>query len=133
MRSFSQLKTRGNKLDVKGMKLLGVVVSGFDKVSLDFLVWLAIQDRLSTGVRMRKWGIQQACVLCGEKDETRDHLFFACPYSYTVWDRVAGRRIGENKPGLAGHVTVHPSWSFHKAGSNPSPLGVSDSGVSCMV
>ncbi|XP_013713812.1 uncharacterized protein LOC106417576 [Brassica napus] len=66
-----------------------------------FLVWLAIQNRLSTGDRMRKWGIHQGCVLCGERDETRDHLFFACPYSYTVWDRLASRLVGRR---------INPDW-----------------------
>ncbi|XP_048623628.1 uncharacterized protein LOC125601237 [Brassica napus] len=41
--------------------------------------------------RMRAWGIQQGCVLCGERDETRDHIFFACPYPFTVWDTLANR------------------------------------------
>ncbi|XP_013617529.1 PREDICTED: uncharacterized protein LOC106324048 [Brassica oleracea var. oleracea] len=51
-----------------------------------FITWLAVQNRLSTGDRMRSWGITQGCGLCGERDETRDHLFFACPYSFTVWE-----------------------------------------------
>ncbi|XP_013632695.1 PREDICTED: uncharacterized protein LOC106338211 [Brassica oleracea var. oleracea] len=66
-----------------------------------FLVWLAIQNRLSTRDRMRKWGILQGCVLCGERDETRDHLFFACPYSYTVWDCLASRLVGRR---------INPDW-----------------------
>lgn len=33
-----------------------------------FIVWLAVQNRLSTGDRMRTWGFQQACVLCGERE-----------------------------------------------------------------
>ncbi|XP_056843253.1 uncharacterized protein LOC130495769 [Raphanus sativus] len=37
-----------------------------------FITWLAIQNRLSTGDRMRSWGITQGCGLCGERDETRD-------------------------------------------------------------
>ncbi|VVB17004.1 unnamed protein product [Arabis nemorensis] len=45
-----------------------------------FITWLASRNKLSTGARMRQWGITQACPLCGEPDETRDHLFFACPY-----------------------------------------------------
>ena len=51
---------------------------------------------------MRQWGITQGCVLCGERDETRDHLFFACPYSYTIWDRVASRLLGRR---------INPDWS----------------------
>ncbi|XP_013624016.1 PREDICTED: uncharacterized protein LOC106329983 [Brassica oleracea var. oleracea] len=48
-----------------------------------FMVWLAFRDRLTIGDRMKSWGIEQCCMLCGEKNETRDHLFFACPYSFT--------------------------------------------------
>ncbi|CAG7898468.1 unnamed protein product [Brassica rapa] len=40
---------------------------------------------------MRVWGLQQGCMLCGEPDETRDHVFFACPYSFTIWDKLANR------------------------------------------
>ncbi|CAL9248187.1 unnamed protein product, partial [Arabidopsis halleri] len=39
---------------------------------------------------MRAWGDSQPCLLCGEPDETRDHLFFACPYSFMVWIQVVG-------------------------------------------
>lgn len=40
-----------------------------------FMAWLAFRNRLSTGDRMRTWGITQGCTLCGEVNETRDHLF----------------------------------------------------------
>lgn len=50
-----------------------------------FIMWLAFRSRLSTGDRMRQWGENQSCMLCGEPNETRDHLFFACPFSYTLW------------------------------------------------
>ncbi|KAG5396870.1 hypothetical protein IGI04_018684 [Brassica rapa subsp. trilocularis] len=66
-----------------------------------FIVWLAVQNKLATGDRLRKWGIQQGCVLCGERDETRDHLFFVCLYSYTVWDRLASRLVGRR---------INPDW-----------------------
>lgn len=68
-----------------------------------FITWLAIQNRLSTGDRMRSWGITQGCGLCGERDETRDHLFFACPYSFTVWEGLVR--------GLFGRRT-NPDWSI---------------------
>ncbi|XP_048608535.1 uncharacterized protein LOC125584289 [Brassica napus] len=51
---------------------------------------------------MRAWGIHQSCMLCGERDETRDHVFFACPYSFTVWDTLVSR--------LSGHRT-DPDWT----------------------
>ena len=47
-----------------------------------FKVWLTFKDRLSTGVRMRQWGITQGCMFCGERDESREYLYFACPVTY---------------------------------------------------
>ncbi|KAF3498813.1 hypothetical protein DY000_02056790, partial [Brassica cretica] len=55
-----------------------------------FIVWLAIRDRLSTGVKMRAWDHVQGCLFCGEQEETRDHLYFVCPYTYTLWLEVIG-------------------------------------------
>ncbi|CAF1840855.1 unnamed protein product [Brassica oleracea var. botrytis] len=45
----------------------------------------------------------QGCELCGEKGETRDHFFFACPYSDTVWESLA-RRLVEN--------SINPDWQW---------------------
>ncbi|KAF8087659.1 hypothetical protein N665_0573s0030 [Sinapis alba] len=52
---------------------------------------------------MRQWGMAHGCVLCGERDETRDHLYFACPYSYTVWEVLARQLIGNG---------VNPDWQW---------------------
>ncbi|KAF8084929.1 hypothetical protein N665_0693s0020 [Sinapis alba] len=49
---------------------------------------------------MRIRGVQHDCMLCGENNETRDHLF-VCPYNYRVWVRVTGRLVGS-------HIT--PDW-----------------------
>lgn len=68
-----------------------------------FILWLAINNKLSTGDRMRQWGITQGCELCGERDETRDHLFFTCPYSYTIWERLARRLVGSD---------INPDWQW---------------------
>ncbi|XP_022562480.1 uncharacterized protein LOC111208056 [Brassica napus] len=59
-----------------------------------FITWLAFQDRLSMGARSRAWGCVQPCLFCGELDETRGHLFFACPYSFTVWIDLVGFLLG---------------------------------------
>lgn len=55
-----------------------------------FITWLAIKDRLSTWTRMRDWGIVHGFPLCGEPEESRDQLFFACPYTYEIWLQVIG-------------------------------------------
>jgi len=59
-----------------------------------FITWLAVRDRLSTGHCTAQWGHAQYCLYCGEPDETRDHLFFACPYTFTLWLKVAGNLFG---------------------------------------
>ena len=59
-----------------------------------FITWLAVRDRLSTGHRTAQWGQAQYCLYCGEPDETRDHLFFACPYTFTLWLKVTGNLFG---------------------------------------
>ncbi|KAG5408518.1 hypothetical protein IGI04_004837 [Brassica rapa subsp. trilocularis] len=37
------------------------------------------------------------------RDKTRDHVFFACPYTYSVWDRLAGSLCGRR---------INPDWSL---------------------
>ena len=40
-------------------------------------------------------------MLCGEKNETRDHLYFACVYSFTIWMNIAERILGQ---------VISPDW-----------------------
>ncbi|XP_024010652.1 uncharacterized protein LOC112086108 [Eutrema salsugineum] len=56
-----------------------------------FCSWLAIKNRLSTGDRMIAWnpGINSGCIFCPASIETRDHLFFPCPFSATIWTCLA--------------------------------------------
>lgn len=79
-----------------------------------FIIWLAIWNRLSTGFRMRSWGQTQGCMLCGEPDKTRDHLYFACLYSFTIWLRVGGGLLADQ---------ASPDWTdtlnfLHLGGHN---------------
>ncbi|KAL9816500.1 putative RNA-directed DNA polymerase [Arabidopsis thaliana] len=63
-----------------------------------FLTWLAIHNKLATGDRIKKWNTGQHvhCVLCTNTEETRDHLFFSCPYSSTIWENLAHRLLQTN-------------------------------------
>ncbi|KAG7542496.1 Reverse transcriptase domain [Arabidopsis thaliana x Arabidopsis arenosa] len=56
-----------------------------------FCVWLAAQNRLSTGDKMTHWnrGLSTGCVLCNNTFESRDHLFFSCRFSTEVWQALA--------------------------------------------
>ena len=46
-----------------------------------------IHDRLATGDRLLRWNPQavSTCWLCNSATESRDHLFFECPFSGEVW------------------------------------------------
>lgn len=63
-----------------------------------FITWLAYHDRLATGEKLRNWdaAARVCCVFCGETVETRDHLFFSCPYSSQVWSSLT-RGILQNR------------------------------------
>ncbi|XP_010424770.1 PREDICTED: uncharacterized protein LOC104709930 [Camelina sativa] len=52
-----------------------------------FMMWLACLDRMPTMSRLRNWGLVEddTCILCEIYNETRDHLFLRCPYSYDLW------------------------------------------------
>ncbi|XP_019224063.1 PREDICTED: uncharacterized protein LOC109205770 [Nicotiana attenuata] len=63
-----------------------------------FILWLALQKRLTTADRSAKWGIQvpRNCVLCvSDAEETHSHLFFECEYSRQLWSSFLCW-IGEN-------------------------------------
>ncbi|CAA7016344.1 unnamed protein product [Microthlaspi erraticum] len=53
-----------------------------------FISWLAVLNRLVTRDRMRSWGlvVPEEYLLCGSSVESRNHLFFSCSYSQTVWN-----------------------------------------------
>jgi len=55
-----------------------------------FILWLAIQDRLTTKERLVKWhmNVDPICVLCNKEEETLKHLFFECDYSRQVWKMI---------------------------------------------
>lgn len=74
----------------------GTVWFKFATPKYTFLMWLATQNRLTTGDRLRKWGVgqQTGCNFCDSVDETRDHLFFECRYSSAIWTNLAGPIMG---------------------------------------
>ena len=77
--TWEQIRSRKDKVHWRQVVWFS---QGFPRYA--FITWLAVLNKLSIGDRMRSWSIILGCGLCGERDETRDHLFFACPYSFTV-------------------------------------------------
>lgn len=52
-----------------------------------FLTWLFILNHCPTRDRMLRCGIQtdSSCLLCNAHQESRDNLFFLCPYAWDLW------------------------------------------------
>ncbi|KAG7533326.1 hypothetical protein ISN45_Aa08g009650 [Arabidopsis thaliana x Arabidopsis arenosa] len=92
-RTWDQLRTRSDAKPWSKIIWFPQAVPRFA-----FISWLAIKDRLSTGERTSHWGHDQPCLFCGEPVESRDHLYFACPYSFTVWLEVVGSLIPAPDP-----------------------------------
>jgi len=63
-----------------------------------FLLWLTIQNRLSTGDHIKAWnsGQQVTCTLCGNAEETRNLLFFSCHYTSEVWRTLTQRLLSND-------------------------------------
>lgn len=57
------------------------------------LTWLMQLNRSPTRDRLISWGLQTdpLCLLCNQAHESRDHLYFNCPFSSSVWLRFADR------------------------------------------
>lgn len=58
-----------------------------------FLTWLFVLNRSPTRDRLAGWGLQTdtACLLCNQAAESRDHIFYLCPYSWEIWKEIARR------------------------------------------
>ncbi|KAG7580838.1 Reverse transcriptase domain [Arabidopsis suecica] len=78
-----------------------------------FCVWLAVQNRLSTGDRMSHWnsGVDATCVLCNNALETRNHLFFSCGFAAEIWEALA-KNIYKSRYTTDWHTTIE--WASHQ-------------------
>ena len=69
-----------------------------------FIAWLAILDRLPTLQRLSTWVnstiTNTNCFICGFTPESRDHLFFSCPFFQQVWATIL--QISDTHHGVGG-------------------------------
>lgn len=58
-----------------------------------FVTWLFVLNRCPTRDRIISWGLQTSplCLLCNSAPESRDHLYFECPYTWSLWGEMALR------------------------------------------
>lgn len=57
------------------------------------LAWVMLLNRSPTRDRLLSWGLQieHLCLLCNSSSESRNHLYFDCPFSLAVWSHFANR------------------------------------------
>ncbi|XP_048613360.1 uncharacterized protein LOC106448660 [Brassica napus] len=83
-------KLRGEEEEVSWA---GIVWTSGSIPKHSFLTWLFILNRCPTRDRLIQWGFRtdSACLLCNGDVESRDHIFFLCPYTWELWKTVSGR------------------------------------------
>lgn len=59
----------------------------------NFLTWLVVLNRCPTKDRILGWGLTTSplCLLCNSANESRDHLYFTCSFSASIWGSLAMR------------------------------------------
>lgn len=95
---MEQLRRRGDKVFPGKLIWFSQVVPHYS-----FIVWLALRNRLSTGDCTQVCSEYQFCRLCGESNESHDHLFFAFP-SYKIWTELTWSVMP--RPGPDWSITV---------------------------
>ncbi|XP_024007996.1 uncharacterized protein LOC112083994 [Eutrema salsugineum] len=58
-----------------------------------FFTWMLILNRCPTRDRIANWGLttDTRCLLCDALPESRDHIYFDCSFSWSVWEPIARR------------------------------------------
>jgi len=51
----------------------------------NFILWVAVMEKLRTRDRLRFLDIDPLCVFCRLYDEIHNHLFFKCPWTSLLW------------------------------------------------
>ncbi|XP_071719190.1 uncharacterized protein [Rutidosis leptorrhynchoides] len=58
------------------------------------VMWLLMGEKLKTRDKLKRWEVANnqplLCALCDQVPDSHDHLFFVCPYSLQVWNRMQG-------------------------------------------
>jgi hypothetical protein len=80
-------------------------------------LWLVAHNNILTWDNLRKRGFigPSWCQLCGQEEETQNHLLNLCPYSSCIWDHSANimRTTDRNCTGLRETIEDWRSSTFH--------------------
>ncbi|GAV84690.1 zf-RVT domain-containing protein [Cephalotus follicularis] len=82
-----------------------------------FCLWLTFRDGHKTLNKLHRWGVVQSvcCAFgCGQK-ESIDHLFFACPFTTTIWNHFLAK-CGFRR--CSGGWSVESAWCIQRLQGN---------------
>ncbi|GJR14347.1 reverse transcriptase zinc-binding domain-containing protein [Tanacetum coccineum] len=87
-----------------------------------FIVWLAVQDRLTTQDKLRKWGDHAVnrCCLCCQESKNINHILFQCSFSRDIWRKVSAIADIDHK----GYDLTHIIQSLINAGNGNNTRSV---------
>ncbi|KAL9688212.1 hypothetical protein QQ045_032630 [Rhodiola kirilowii] len=100
--TYDRLREHGSEVDWASL-----VWNSFNAPRDSVNAWLACHDRLMTKDRIRRMGgnIDPSCVLCGNAEESRDHLFFTCPIAAELWNEGL-KYVGVNNGPSQWHLLI---------------------------
>ncbi|KAH0679367.1 hypothetical protein KY284_020452 [Solanum tuberosum] len=88
-----------------------------------FILYLALNRRLSTKDRMEKWGVTSylTCPLCQVEDEDIDYLFFACKFTAGIWKKLLAWQIIHRTEGWW-HEEIQWATKYMKSNINKAKV-----------
>lgn len=67
----------------------GIVWNASVALKHAFIIWLgANKCKLLIKDKMKFLDIDRTCIFCGLVEEMEHHIFFSCPLSYSVWEKI---------------------------------------------
>ncbi|XP_057815151.2 uncharacterized protein LOC131028820 [Cryptomeria japonica] len=87
--------------------------------------WLAIQDKVITGMRLDRLGITAVfpCVIYGYCMETMDHIFLLCPFAWECWHWLFGM-LGWTSALSSNLLSYFMAWPLLYSSSSYSSLWI---------
>ncbi|KAL0534487.1 hypothetical protein IC582_028778 [Cucumis melo] len=106
--ALDTIRPRGGRV-----RWVGLLWGGGNVPKHSFCAWLTIKNKLGTRDRLHRWdsSVPMSFILCQGGVESRDHLFFSCPFGRVVWSRVLQVMASSHRIRYWG---VELSWICHQ-------------------
>lgn len=87
-----------------------------------FNMWVSNHNRLPTRQRLASWGVipTDACCLCSNMPESRDHLLLTCDFASAIWSQIFVRLTPSHRQLLSWAELL--SWTRQSSTAAPSLL-----------